>query len=175
MKRRAITSISSVLYFAIFSATAADLTVVTDGSIKLKSDSSRLVLPSINPFVVSVGSLTAGVQSVSCNGNPHIKGSLVGFISPTLGAYSPTSLGSGRTLANFYDSNCAGPNAGAWISVSGFTSSPGAAWISNATCNGVVNTGTAAAYSYTGGVATWHWTTRFGFKAGSYSCSINHN
>lgn len=95
-----------------------------------------------------------------------------------VGSYSPTGLTDGHTVAAVYDSlgSCAGGFS--FLSVSGFSSNPGSAWLSSITCNGVTNNASNAFFFYSAGSASWTWNQLFGllFKNGSnVSCTITHN
>lgn len=124
------------------------------------------------------GTLTIGV-----GGNGSMCGIglvliLSGYVpSISKGSYSPTTLTGGNTVAGVIDFNvCA---TGSELQVSGYSSNPGASWLSSITCNGVENKESAASFSYTSGTATWQWSDNFGFATtGSgteVSCTIVHS
>jgi hypothetical protein len=102
----------------------------------------------------------------------------------TLGSYSPTGLTGGKAVSILEDvdagstSSCTNP-VSALLSVTGFSSSPGQSWTTSVTCGGVSKTGASASYSYSGGTASWTWSSTFGFKAkpvgSNVSCMIVHN
>jgi hypothetical protein len=89
------------------------------------------------------------------------------------GTYSPTGLTGGETVAAILDNggtNCFPESI--QFSVSGFTSNPGATWLTSITCNGIEETGSTASFSYLSGSA-WVWNdVSFGFGLDTVSCSI---
>jgi hypothetical protein len=120
------------------------------------------------------GTLTVGSHvSGLCSGTHPII--MKGYVSGVMGSYSPTGLTGGETLVSVYDEGPTPPcvPAVSELSISGFSSDPGSSWLTSITCNGVENT-TPSTYTYSGGQATWNWTTQFGFSSGNYSCSIVH-
>lgn len=105
-----------------------------------------------------------------------------GYYNGLGGSYSPTGLTGGRTLVDIIDSVFFMPCGIAPFSnvrVSGFSSDPGKNWLTSVTCNSVTNSGAAAGYSYTSGIASWSWNALFGFFPKSngtvIGCSIMHN
>lgn len=122
------------------------------------------------------GTLTKGQLSSGCNRYYGFGG---GY-----GSYSPTGLTGGKTVGSIADwviLPCSGTGAAySYILVSGFSSSPGSAWLTSVTCNGVTKTGASASFSYNSGSAVWTWGgLSFGFSSLSYgtnvSCTIVHS
>jgi len=106
---------------------------------------------------------------------------LSGFDSPlSVGSYSPTGLTGGKTVTVVVDSlfPFGGCSNFSGLNVSGFSSDPGKSWLTSITCNGVTDSGSSASYGYSGGLASWTWSTLFGFTGHSgtnYSCTIVHS
>lgn len=126
------------------------------------------------------GTLTPGSFFASCNPSvSRIPGYfIVGYVASFEGTYSPTGLTGGRTVTEIVDLNdpdeC-GPT-GSSLEVSGFSSNPGASWLTSITCNGIQNSESASGYSYSSGVATWTWGQKFGLSKGAQvSCTIVHS
>jgi hypothetical protein len=122
----------------------------------------------------TAGTLKAGaVRIIDVCGN---QGELLTGYSQAsgLGSYSPTGLTGGETVAYVADTTATTCfPARNQLSVSGFTSNPGATWLTSITCNGVEETGSSATFSYIGGTASWTWFSSFGFVTqDNYSCSI---
>jgi chitodextrinase len=107
------------------------------------------------------------------------QGASGGFIAGSYGSMSPTATGTGFAYKQLTD-QYASPNAGgaflqSRFAVGGFGSDPGQGWlISVGFAGGTTQTGGAATYSYSAGVATWTWTTPFGIGAGNKNCTIVH-
>ena len=102
-----------------------------------------------------------------------------GFESGFGGSMAPTTTSNGYTYQAFFDSQYSIQAGEGYKStqllISGFTADPGQAWLTSATAPGATLTGSAATYSYTGGVATWRWTTGPYFGgSGSFTCTIVH-
>jgi hypothetical protein len=105
--------------------------------------------------------------------------------SISLGSYSPTGLTGGKTVTSLYDVDAGilgcTSHVGATLNVSGFSSDPGQAWVTSATCNAVAKTGASASFSYSGGTATWNWGSGSSFNLISkasgtnVSCTIVHS
>lgn len=127
------------------------------------------------------GTLTVGAHS-QCTVLPSLE-TLYGYSSSGFGSYSPTGLTGGDTVVDIFDifstfGACAA-SAASLVAVSGFSSNPGSGWLTSVTCNGVLNNGSSATYSYVSstGTASWSWTTAFGLKAkngSNVSCTIVH-
>jgi hypothetical protein len=122
------------------------------------------------------GTLTIGVGGGgSCGIGPLIDSGYVPGISK--GSYSPTGLTGGKTVAGIIDYN--GCATGSELDVTGFSSNPGASWLTSISCNGVTKDGSTAAFTYSGGEGIWQWGSNFGFATlGSgteVSCTIVHN
>jgi Zn-dependent metalloprotease len=125
------------------------------------------------------GTMTEGARTVF-NINGGLDTTYKGYKSGFEGSYSPTALTGGRTLAEFDDIGaCSGPCGtltNGVVVVSGFSSDPGAGWLSSVTANGVTKLNSAAAYSYSSGSATWSWGSVFGFSgSGSVITTENHH
>lgn len=122
------------------------------------------------------GTLTAGTQVTFTCPPPTGHSMNIGYISGSLGSYSPTGLTGGKTLTQVFDfiSTCAGTLG--QVAISGFSSNPGSSWLMSVTCNGKTRLSSAVtSFNYSSGVATWDWSgSPFGFLSGSYSCSIVH-
>jgi hypothetical protein len=78
------------------------------------------------------------------------------------------NLTGGKTWVDGYTT--AGPYT--YISISGFTSDPGAAWLSSIVVGGT--TYSVSYNSYGSGVAIWYVNAFAGFLSGSYSVTLNH-
>jgi hypothetical protein len=102
--------------------------------------------------------------------------SWTGFNSTlAVGSMSPTTTSDGKMYGVFNDYAPGGPPSGVF-GLKGLTADPGQAWLVSATGHGVTKTGASAAYTYSGGIATWSWTTTFGFTpSGTTVCTIVHN
>ena len=120
--------------------------------------------------------------------------------APVIGSLSPTALSGGKVVTAVWDwceardslnappPSCpytmANTNAqAAYLSVSGFTSDPGATWLSSVTAAGATRGGsdTTLIYSYASGIATWEWLApvanggAFGLaNSGTITVSITH-
>lgn len=122
--------------------------------------------------------LTVGGDSSKCEGGGVASFVLTGYVGPHMGSYSPTALTGGESVIGLYDitSYGCGSSYRSTLGISGFSSAPGKDWLISVTCNGIELTGAgSAAYSYGDGQAGWDWNTPFGFKSGSYSCTIVHD
>jgi hypothetical protein len=138
---------------------------------------SQPALAATDNGTLTLGGYSAG--SAPCVQLPQLT---VGYsIGPAFGAYAPATLTGGKSVRNlwdFWDAGCS-PEFGV-LSVAGFSSNPGAGWLTSITCNGVTRLGSAAGFGYysPGGIAHWTWPP-FGFLSLSYgsnvSCSIVHN
>jgi len=104
-----------------------------------------------------------------------------GFVG---GSYSPTGLGDGKTVAAVVELTTGDITNYSSISITGFTSDPGAGYLNVATCNGVTVEGGQATRTYNidSGTVTYRWMrpqSVFGFSSLPYgtnvSCSIDHN
>jgi hypothetical protein len=124
------------------------------------------------------GTLTVGEEAIPC-GVTHWF--VNGFISGSIGSYTPTGLTGGDTVSEVFDQfafpGCVGSHSA--LEVSGFSSDPGSSWLTSITCNAVKNNGSGVtSYTYSGGHAVWIWSTLFGLlgKNGTnVSCTIVHN
>jgi hypothetical protein len=120
--------------------------------------------------------------------------------APVIGSLSPTALSGGKVVTAVWDwceardslsappPSCpytmANTNAqSANLSVSGFTSDPGAAWLASVIAAGATRGGsdTTLIYSYASGIATWEWLApvanggAFGLaNSGTITVSITH-
>jgi hypothetical protein len=126
----------------------------------------------------TAGTLKAGsVRVIDVCGNQGW--TISGYSSGShIGSYSPTGLTGGETVVWLVDTTattCAPSSA--QLGVSGFTSNPGATWLTSITCNGIEKTGSTASFTYNGTTATWIWNNAsFGFVLDdTYSCSIVYN
>jgi YD repeat-containing protein len=126
--------------------------------------------------------MTSGVYNCGPNNCPYALGGYVRTSGlPSLGSLGSTTIASNKTLANFYDRHSGGYGFSfvyAEVSVSGFGADPGVAWLVSASANGQTRTGASATYSYSSGLATWRWSTAFGFlNAGTASRTVTivHN
>lgn len=149
--------------------------------------------------VISDGVTSAYTSVVSCsltNTTPpswafgitaaqRVNGSLswTGYIGGSSPLGSGTNLTYGaNTIAQLSDDTETDGYQGAVLSISGFSSDPGAGWFVNVVANGKthVPSGSDFSYSYTSGTATWQWKLFgsggdwFGFSSGStYPVMIN--
>ncbi len=126
--------------------------------------------------------MSPGIYNCGPNNCPYALG---GFLRtsglPSLGSLSSSALAGNRTLENFYDrhsGNYAYTLVYAEMSVSGFSADPGSSWLISASANGQSKLSPSATYTYSAGLATWRWTTAFGFlNAGTLARTISvvHN
>ena len=95
-----------------------------------------------------------------------------GFNQGSYGSMSPTSMVDGKSYSQWWDSS-----VGSTFALSGFTSNPGQSFLISATCLSVTKTGASATYSYANGIATWVWSSLFGFNSThtTATCSVVHN
>lgn len=84
-----------------------------------------------------------------------------GYRKAAWGALSPAVITAGIEITSILD--IAGGGGG--VSITGFASDPGKNYFDSITLNGVTQTSTSATYSYSLStkVATWSWTSKFGF------------
>lgn len=112
----------------------------------------------------------------NCGGFPLVYSGYLSTPTP-IGSILTYRLTGGRTVLHIYDT-LPGCFNFSQLSVSNFSSNPGAAWLTSITCNGVTNS-SGATFQYSAGVATWRWTQRFGFMnlagGSNVSCTIVHN
>lgn len=96
-----------------------------------------------------------------------------GYQAGTVGSISGATLPNGKTVTGLYDYTTT--SAISILTIGGFTSDPGASFFSSIVANGRTKTAASAGYSYnaSGGVASWSWTTQFGFGAATYPVTIN--
>jgi hypothetical protein len=149
----------------------------------------RISLPLITSILASQsavasdsGTLTPGEKMVCLTTPPaNISITTIGYESETFGTYSPTGLTGGETVMTIEDygswaGTCPAPTTKASLSVSGFGSNPGSSWLSSITCNGVQKLSSAATFNYSGGTASWSWTSVFGLANNKQvSCTIVHS
>jgi hypothetical protein len=131
-------------------------------------------LPLSGVAASDVGTLTVGSVSGGC-------GSANGYNPPTgLGSYSPVGLTGGTTVTALVEEwhTCFLPPLITYFTVSGFSSNPGASWLTSVTCNGVTKV-PSASYTYNSGSALWLWTNNPFWlvnKSGqNVSCTVVHN
>lgn len=97
-----------------------------------------------------------------------------------LGSMSPTTTTNGYTYQILWDHDAPPNGGGGWLAgvfkVSGFSTDPGAAWLSSVKVgSGAVHTGATAGYGYSAGQASWSWTTTpLGISGGTPVCTIVH-
>jgi hypothetical protein len=80
-------------------------------------------------------------------------------IGLSYGSAAPAVTSNGYTYEEICDNGAfsrkgVGVSPSSQIAIGGFPSNPGQAWLTSATANGVTTQGSAATYSYSGGVAT---------------------
>lgn len=106
------------------------------------------------------GTITAGVD-----------GNLKGYALGSYGSLSGYSGPSGISLEALYDDDS---TVMCSIELSGFSSDPGSSYLGSITCNSQTLEGSAATHSYSAGIASWSWSTLFGFSSGdSYPFTVN--
>lgn len=112
-------------------------------------------------------SMTPGSYNCGPNNCPY---ALFGYVRtgglPSVGSMASASLSGGKTLSNFYD-RLSGSNYSfvyAEVAISGFGADPGKGWLVSAGALNQTKTGATATYAYSAGVATWHWTSPWGFN-----------
>ena len=133
------------------------------------------------------GTLTPGKTS-SCvtipPSGPTIYLVEIGFISGSIGTYSPTGLTGGEAVNALVDDGEQVGGCGpvspstSLLGVKGFSSNPGSSWLISVTCNGVEKLSSVASFNYVSGTdyATWTWSSVFGFVDNEQvSCTIVHN
>lgn len=77
---------------------------------------------------------------------------------PSFGSRSPTTLTTGKGLGDLYDyRDVSAPYFASVISITGFTTDPGASYLYNVTVGGVTKLASIALYSYGAGAAYWTW------------------
>jgi len=140
-----------------------------------------LLLSSVPAYAATdAGTLQVGRLGGNCGGGGLEIAS--GFFS-TYGSYSPTGLTGGQTVVDVHDFTGVCPGSSQQFGtlwVSGFSSNPGATWLTSVTCNGASKSGAAATFIYNSGTAYWYWHgSQFGLNSlaigASVSCSIVHN
>lgn len=123
------------------------------------------------PYNISA-SLTAGSNVVSGTGD-------VGYISGSIGSFSPTALSGNNAVYQLNDVLSSSTVIDAQLEISGFSSEPNQGWLGNVTCNGETYNGTnASSFTYTSGTADWVWgtSTAWALTNGSnYSCTVVYN
>jgi hypothetical protein len=105
-----------------------------------------------------------------------------GYSGGLLGAYSPTGLTGGKTVAEIsaivIGLSCNGTLDGI-VQISGFSSNPGQSWLTSVECNAITKTGATATFNYGSGIAAWSWSaTSWGFPTvvgSQLGCTIVHN
>ena len=101
-----------------------------------------------------------------------------GFNTPNAyGSMTPTTTSDGYKYYGFYDAIpiLTGTYKGTYFMASGFSADPGQAWLYSASIAGSTRVGASAIYSYSGGIASWEWTTGAIFPAsGTYTATIVH-
>jgi hypothetical protein len=94
---------------------------------------------------------------------------LYGYSQSNFGALGQTTFPDGKTLYYIYDSVAGGTN-NFQLSISGFSSSPGATgyFTSIKRQTGSTYNASAATYSYSGGYAYWTWSGLIGLPSSGY-------
>ena len=119
---------------------------------------------------VPVGSIT---DTVVVSGSTAEGGGLAYGLSPGGGSVSPKATLGGYSYVKFYSAGLRGKFS-TIVSVSGFSSNPGAAWLNSVTCGSVTFSGSTALFSYSGTTATYSWAGAALVSAASESCQINY-
>ena len=95
------------------------------------------------------------------------------FFSGSFGSASPTTMTDGKllkSLSTYYTGYGPGSFQENLITVSGFSSDPGASYLHSITVGGVLYSLTGATYAYSAGNATWHdYVTPWFFATGGIS------
>ena len=103
---------------------------------------SLLVLPVACWAATDTPTITVG--EIGNNGVPIS----IGYASGTYGSITPKTTGNGYTYVNFFVSEPGTHGGGgSYLTISGFSSNPGASWLMSVTCNGVTLSGPGATYS----------------------------
>jgi hypothetical protein len=129
----------------------------------MKKGISFLLLPVAVALLGSSISSTATAQSASTTVVTASTGPSppYGYKAGSFGSLSNKSTADGHTITALYDSSSCGKLlciSTSVFSVSGFSSSPGQAWLNSiAVTGGNTLTGAKATFGYAGGVATWTW------------------
>jgi hypothetical protein len=106
--------------------------------------------------------------------------SIFGFLNGHFGSMSPTTTDTNKPYQGLYDYRVCtifGCNVDSSLSIGGWSSNPGQAWLNSVSALGVTKTGASASYSYSGGVATWSWYGS-GFNFAGYGTTLitmSHN
>ena len=121
---------------------------------------------SITENIVVSGHTATGSGGTSYGYGPNSAGTLVGSVSPaaTLGGYSYGSLYSAGLRGTF----------STVLKVSGFSASPGAAWLNSVTCGSVTFSGSNAVFGYSGTTATYSWHGSALVTSASETCQLNY-
>lgn len=119
------------------------------------------------------------VQGTLATTGPMVYGYATNLSGASL---SPAQLSGGKTITNFIDLKV--PPAFAFLqtvlAISGFSADPTKTWLVSATAGSSNRTGAnASSYSYSGGLATWIWSSpafpAMGFTgSGAIACSVVH-
>jgi hypothetical protein len=105
---------------------------------------------------------------------------LFGFQRNSFGAMSPATTDNSKPYESLIDMQvCSifGCDVTSSLTISGWTSDPGKAWLNFVSAHGNTKTGAASYYYYTNGAATWVWGGEsFGFGAGGTTqITLSHN
>jgi len=83
-----------------------------------------------------------------------------------VGSLSPTKTSNGLTVASFFTAN-----GMTGLTISGFGSNPGAAWLGSLSGASYSITGASATFSYSGNTASWTWTGSYATQSGTLTMS----
>jgi len=132
-------------------------------------------LPHAGIAATDIATLTVGTAP-TCGG-----GADFGYDSATgLGSYSPTGLTGGKTVRTVVEewTTCIMLPVVTIFKVSGFSSNPGAGWLTSVRCNGVTKVPSGAP-SYSAGTAGWVWAGNpfllINKQGQNVSCTVVHN
>jgi hypothetical protein len=105
---------------------------------------------------------------------------LFGFQRNYFGAMNPATTDNEKPYEALYDMqecNITGCNVSGSLTIGGWSSDPGKAWLNSVSALGNTKTGATAWYTYSNGYATWSWSgERFGFGAGGTTpITLSHN
>lgn len=96
-------------------------------------------------------------------------GESIGYVQGAIGSIVSGTLPDGRTIRVLLDDASANTSE---LSIGGFASDPGQAYIVSVMSNSVTRMSASASYSYGSGIATWTWAGVFGFSSGNSYPSV---
>ena len=118
---------------------------------------------------------SGAAYNFTLNSGQNLAGTIDGY-SSSFGAITPSpNLPSTSPALDIRSLTCFNSNGAVTLVVEGFSADPGASWLQALSISGSAFNVAAASYSYSGGAASWLWTSPpVTFAVGNYTCSLTH-